>query len=582
MSAFVSGTSGAIVFSGDAIKVSDEAAVRAEDAAEIAIDAANDANDAADRAEIYGPLTFPDIQSFFSSSIVDSGAIGKRAGTQNGSAVWSIVSPGSGDFNHPITGVGVIVLPVSGALVMDAFGVFPDNEAFSASNQVGMGLVRAAVSAIRGRVVRPATQGVYWFPTNTLIAAPGMRLEGGGATMKQQSGSQTTNWLQVAAADGFQIDNWVIDGNRANAPSLANDSAILLVTNISGARFSNLKVHSSSAKGMALASGVAGNGVKNVSVINCQGWNCRTQAFMTDRSNSGAGDTIPCEDVLFDGITVGATDHAGIAVNDGSRRITVVNSFFDVQNSAWDAVSIRGSRQVKVSNTVGRRGRNGCQISVLDNAAIARGEIADGIQLSGNTWSENRQTGCLIAGATDVRVVGDISKNNGQNGTTQYGFAVTQIASVRQSSDVALTSVVAIDDQAVPTQHTGIIALACSRVKVSDPTMRGNTAFNKVQYNSTAVDFTVSGDGLDGATQKKVSATTGTVSASSFAIVPISFVTAFASVPRSVQVSIQSGTTGASLRIDHITAITAAGVNVRVTNTVASDQVGTIYVDAEL
>lgn len=533
-------------------------------------------------AATYGPLTFPSIQAFFTSSLPTVAMSGKRAGTQNSSAVWDIVAPGSGDFNHPITGAGVRVSPVGGALVMDAFGIWPDDEAFAASNKAGMAFVRAAVSAGRARTVVPATQGVYWFSTETTMAAPGMRLIGGGATLKQQSGSQTTNWLLFNQADDIEIDNWEVDGNRVNAPSLNPDSSLFLVFDLAGAVISNIKVHGSSGKGMAIASGVTGVGASDVQVVGCSGWDCKTQVFVTDRSNGGVGDAIPCQDIVFDRINVGATDHAGIAINDGSRRVTLTNSVFDVQNSAWDAVAVRGSRQVKISNTIGRRGRNGIQISVLDAAAIARGEIADEIQLENNTWEGNQQNGFLSAGGTDVRVIGDVAKNNGQNGGTQYGFLVTQQTGVRGSSDVALTSVIAIDDQAVPTQHTGILAAASDRVKVTDPTMRGNTTANRVVYSNTVTGIQVIGDGPDGATRKQKSVTTGSIpGGGGTATVTLNFDTAFAVAPNQFLVSVSAATSSAALRVEHIISATTSAMSVRVSNANAGALTGTLYAQAD-
>lgn len=97
------------------------AAARAE-AAEIgAGEDATRAEGAAEMAALYGPLTFPGAGAFFASQAPDAGAVGKRAGTQDGQA-WDIVAAGDGDFNHPVTGVGVRYARSGGVVNLDDTG----------------------------------------------------------------------------------------------------------------------------------------------------------------------------------------------------------------------------------------------------------------------------------------------------------------------------------------------------------------------------------------------------------------------------------------------------------------------------
>lgn len=71
-------------------------------------------------ADNQGGLIFRDAAAFFASSRVDTPQIGQRLTSQNGLA-WDIVQPDTGDFNHPVTGVGVSVVPVDGSLNLSAF-----------------------------------------------------------------------------------------------------------------------------------------------------------------------------------------------------------------------------------------------------------------------------------------------------------------------------------------------------------------------------------------------------------------------------------------------------------------------------
>ncbi len=59
------------------------------------------------------PLTFPDADGFLTSTLPDETMVGRRASTQDGMAAWDIVPDGTGDFDHPITGVGVKVVAMA-------------------------------------------------------------------------------------------------------------------------------------------------------------------------------------------------------------------------------------------------------------------------------------------------------------------------------------------------------------------------------------------------------------------------------------------------------------------------------------
>ena len=63
------------------------------------------------QAALYGPLTFPAMGDLLASSALDASKIGNRAGTQAGQAV-DLVATGTGDFNHPQTGIGLKVVRI--------------------------------------------------------------------------------------------------------------------------------------------------------------------------------------------------------------------------------------------------------------------------------------------------------------------------------------------------------------------------------------------------------------------------------------------------------------------------------------
>jgi hypothetical protein len=514
-----------------------------------------------------------------------------RVMNKNGSVVYS-APVATERYGNLITAQDIVFRPpgsstdttiytqITREIYIDNYGATPGSEASATANAAAISLAYQAASTTGASKIKFATGGVYWLPSQTPIAQAGMTLDLNGATLKQVSGSQTANWLIVSQCVGFSLINGTIDGNRTGAASLHPDSSLVTVFNTSDVTIDNVTFHASSAKGLAIASGVSGAGVKRVRVSNCTAYDCAVQCMLTDRSNGVGDDSIPCEDITFDKIFVYDTDHAGIAVNDGSRRVTVSNCILDVNNSTWDALAIRGARQVTVVNTIGRRGRNGCQVLLLDAAALARGEDPRDIVFSGNIWEENDQSGLAIVGAENVSVVGDIGKNNGQvSGGT--GFTIIQTSGVRRAKAITLSSVIAIDDQAVPTQDTAILVAAADDVRITTPVMYGNIIDNRVKFLSGVTKFSVSNDGDDGATHKRLSAATGSIPAGGNVVVSLIFTTPFDVAPNWAQASaLQASTTSPFLRIEKITALTTSVVQVQVSNSHVSAGSGTVYAEA--
>lgn len=459
------------------------------------------------------------------------------------------------------------------------YGVVADSESAAGANKLAWAEVLSAASANTTIVLQAGK--TYWFPTNTTFGAANVTVDGQGATIKQQSGSQTTNWLHVTECNGFQLRNVVIDGNRTGAASLNSDSSLLLVYNVENVNIEYLTIHSSSAKGLAIASGVSGSGTRYIRVSNVTAYDCATQCVITDRSNGGT-ESPACENITLDKIFVKDTDHAGIAINDGSRRVTVSNCILDVNNTTWDALSIRGSREITVTNVIGRRGRNGCYVYTSDSSAVTRGEKAINVTMSNNIWEINDQAGVLAAGVTGLNIQGDIARNNGQ-GTSASGFEITQsVAASLHSTYVNLTGVSAFDDQGVAAQDYGINISSSDHVRVTSPLMYGNAVSNKVKL-LTVTDTSVVNDSAigDGATNKKVYVSTGTISGSSSAVVTALFSTAFDYAPNWANAQVLFGSSSKYLRVQQITGIGTTSVQVLVVNDNASSAEGTLYVEAQ-
>lgn len=463
---------------------------------------------------------------------------------------------------------------------IDDFGAIPNSESDAATNATALTNAYVAAEAAGINTVIFGDGGTYWFPAETTISRNNFTLDCRWATLKQVGHATDKSWLLITGHSNFNFVNFRLDGNRANTASVGPDRATLLVFNCSHVKIDGFRLTAAKGKGLAVSCGSTGSGATHITVSNGYADDCGTQAFIADGTTGGAIGSPPCEYVRFVNLTVGDTDHAGIAVNDGARYVTVENCFLDVNNATWDALGVRGARDVKIIGCTGRRGRNGIQCHTLDAAAIARGEICNDVTLIGNTWELNQQSGCLIAGVIGATIVGDVAKNNSQSGAGFFGFNITQVVGVRRSSRVVLTGPRSFDDQSSATQTTAIGVSASDDVKVSDPVMFGNVTDNRVVIVSGVTLTRVVGDGPDGATTKRGSVATGTITASSQATVTFTFTTAFYATPTWANASVLVGSGTRYLKVQHIQALTTGAITVLVSNDTALDISGTLYIEA--
>jgi hypothetical protein len=187
-------------------------------------------------AALYGPLTFSSAPAFFASDTITSGMIGKRAGTQTGSSSWDIVAAGTGDFDHPVTGVGIKVLVgIGGITPMDCGavgdGVTDDTDAVNlawsvvarrhASGELFNRGLGAGMTALRGAgrtyavsstiapppVFVPATDGGaggnYTVADMSFVALAGFPAD---TPVVLASSNDTNDWTECAALHRVAVD----------------------------------------------------------------------------------------------------------------------------------------------------------------------------------------------------------------------------------------------------------------------------------------------------------------------------------------------------------------------------------------
>lgn len=488
---------------------------------------------------------------------------------------WTNSTSVSSWLNTTNTGSGCFVRTFKQKTFFENYGVIGGSETYSASNTVVLQSAKTKESRLFG------TSGeVYWLAPNTNLGASSCSFYGEGSTLKQKGGTHDSNWILLYQNSGIKFKNFTIDGNRVNTPSLSLNRSLVTIYNTEGVCFADCVVKNSQAKGVSVTSSSTGSGTYKIRITGVTSFNCKMQCILTDATG-----TPECKDILISHCFIKDTDHGGIVVNDGSDSVVVHSCVSDVNNTAWDAIGVRGAKNVKITNCIGRRGRSGCRVWVLDAAAISRGEVADSVTLSNNTWEENSQGGLDIIGVYNMTVVGDISKNNNKSGSGYAGITVTQQAGVRRSKNITLSSVAVYDDQNTPTQAKGVFIAAADNVKVTSPVIYGNTVSNRVELleSSALTDIQVAGDGADGATHKFKSISTGSIAGSSTSNITVVFDTPFDVAPNWANASVSFASTQAYLRVVRITGLTKTAVQVLVANDNASTAAtGTLYAEARV
>ena len=283
------------------------------------------------QAAMYGPLTFPSASAFLASTTVTAAMIGKRAGAQTGGAAWDIVAPGSGDFDHPVTGVGVRVVRLpDGSLSDTAFGVVHDGVTDNAT------ALQRSITAAAGGILRIAA-GVA-LTSAALIIGSGTVVEGAG-------------WGSALKSTGTNAD--VIYGDGVENVSIRN---LRTVGNKTGAGGS---------------AGVGGNGIKITNAKNINIEDCFFSGIGLPSGSTYAtcitvtGESVRVVGNHFDADCRSAT---GADINLGTTKNTVVSG--NISDSEHDAFISLSS----VSNEAD--GSDVIRHSITGNIAVRRGEAA--------------------------------------------------------------------------------------------------------------------------------------------------------------------------------------------------------------
>lgn len=433
-----------------------------------------------------------------------------------------------------------------------------DGGTSSASNAAALEALRVAAKAGKLSV---------FFPRGTYVLPAGVRLDADntewvfapGAVLKLHDTQATgADFITFYAPINQRVIGLRVDANRAvqNAASFGSDRCAVLVQDAQGCVFYTPEIISSPGKGFGLVSS-PGNTTRDVEIRGFKGGNCVTQALIIDGNNmTGFFDR-----VTVNGVRIGATSHAGVAINDGASNIALSDVIADVQNNTWDAVFIRDSFDIQLTNVRGKRGRNGVYVQRL-NGYCGR------IQMNNVVGEFSSQNGVFLVGAEDVTGGVVVGRNN-----AGAGINIAATSGAYRSKNISISAPAGYDDQGAPTQQYGLLVQGVDGCQLGKHTAYGNTTRN-LSINRAATSK------VDANTEQLASITTGSIAAGAQAVVTVAWPEAFEDASIDVRHAVEVGTSSLALSTTHIVAKTTAGAQVMVRNLGGAAFTGTLVVTA--
>jgi hypothetical protein len=403
------------------------------------------------------------------------------------------------------------------------------------------------------RVAAETAEASVLVGAGTYVLPPQVRLDADntawtfarGAVLKLHDTQAADDFILLQSPVNQRVKGLRVDGNRAiqNAATFGADNAAVLVVDATSCLFDAPEIISSPGKGFAVVSSAGGYN-RDVEIRSFKGADCATQVLIVDGNNM----TGFFERITIKSVRIGATSHGGVVLNDGAHQIAMSDVIADVQNSTWDAVSIRDSYDIQMTNVRGKRGRNGIYAQRL-NGFCGR------IELNNVAGESNSQNGVLLAGAENVTGGTVVGRNNAAAGIN----ITTGVASYR-CKNISIAAPVGYDDQGTPTQQYGLLVQGVDGCQLGKHTAYGNTVKNVsiVRASVSAVDAQV---------RQVASGTTGSIAANAQAVITVNWPAAFEDASIDLEaIYVSEGTSSLALSVTHVVATTAAAVQVMVKN----------------
>lgn len=418
---------------------------------------------------------------------------------------------------------------------------------------VGDGVADDTAAFVALRDYAASAKARVYIPSGTYILQPATDLAANdtewhfdsGAILKLSNTQATTSFITFSSPVNQRVFGMRVDANRTAQDRVifGEDNCAVLVVNGNKCTFDGVEIISSPAKGFALVSS-PNSYTRDISVTNFSAANCGDQALLVDGNNM----TGLFERIVISGVRIGATSHAGVALNDGAHSIALSDVISDVQNNAHDAVSVRDSYDIQMNNIRGRRGRSGIMFERL-NGFTGRAEL-------NNVIGEfNNQSGVLFFGAERITAGVVVGRCNGG-----VGINIAETGGGFRSKQINISAPSAYDDQSTPTQQYGLVVQGCDDAKIGKV-----IAFNNTIRNISIIRAATSN--IDAEIRTTASGSTGSIAAGDQAVITLSWLSPFEDAEIDIEaVSVFVGTTGFSLAVAHVVAVTQTGVQVMVFN----------------
>lgn len=399
-----------------------------------------------------------------------------------------------------------------------------------------------------------AVKGRVFVPPGTYRLQPGFDLTANdtewhfapGAILKLVDAQATTSFITLTAPQNQKMLGMRVDGNRAvqNAALFGPDNCAVLVVDAKNCQFDRTEIISSPAKGLALVS-TPGGTTRNTTVSNFVGADCKEQVLIVDGNNI----TGFFERIVINGVLIGTTSGFGLCLNDGASNVEVSNVISKTGNTISDAVYIRDSFDLQLTNVRGSSARNGIGVERL-NGYTGR------IQLNNVVGEFNSQNGILLLGAEDVSGGTVTGRNNGT-----AGINIAQTGALVRCKRISISNPVGYDDQGGgATQDYGILVQGVDTCRLGPHIAYGNTV------RSLSINRSVSTD-VKADTRQTASVSTGSIAASGQATITVNWPVAFEDSSIDLDAPWLFEATGSTaLAVAHVQAITQTVVQVQVYN----------------
>lgn len=426
-----------------------------------------------------------------------------------------------------------------------------------ADDTVAFNNLKTYAASAKARVIVPS--GTYILQPATDLAANDTEWHfDSGAILKLRNTQAATSFITFTSPVNQRVFGLRVDANRAaqHPVSFGEDNCAVLVVDANKCTFDGVEIISSPAKGFVLVSSPTAY-TRDISVSNFKAANCVQQALLVDGNNL----TGLFERIVISGVRIGATSHAGVAFNDGAHSIALSDVISDVQNSTHDAVSVRDSYDIQMNNIRGRRGRSGIMFERLHG-------FTGRVEMNNVIGEFNAQSGVLFFGAERITASGVIGRCN-----VVVGINIAATGGGFRSKQINIAAPSAYDDQFTPTQQYGVLVQGVDDAKIGKV-----IAFNNTLKNISIIRAVTSN--IDAEIRTVASGSTGSIAASAQAVITLSWDTPFEDAAIDIEaVYVSVGTTGVSLAVAHVVAVTETVVQVMVFNrNDTTDQTGTLTV----